>query len=112
MTLVIVALPEFYDPVTVVHEGQLRHVMWEFERTHSAEATLIQKTRGRPGSRLRLDNAGIVRIADEGITWCRGHIGEETDDGRALLAAATMTEKPHSVRASDFPQHRHRHRTM
>lgn len=32
-----------------------------------------------------------IRLAEEGVTWCRGWRDETTDEGRALLAAQTMT---------------------
>lgn len=38
------------------------------------------------------DDRGEHAYVDEGITWVRGHVGEDSPEGRALLAAAVLGE--------------------
>lgn len=77
-------LPRLDDPVTVIWPGGLLvHGRWG-ERTSHGRYWVI-----------RHGLSGKVQFAEvwpqeEGITWIPGHVSEDSDVGRALLAADAM----------------------
>lgn len=88
------------DPVTVLDEtGKLLvQALWNGEGAHVY--------RYCAGGRVNMPNTA-PRFADEGVTWCRGHVTDKDDAGKALLVAGALAPDKHSitvrVRGVPFP---------
>lgn len=74
--------PAVDDPVTVLDDtGKLlMHARWGGERAHAY----------RYGVAGWVSTSVVPRPADEGVTWCRGHVSVKDDAGRALLMSAAL----------------------
>lgn len=76
------------DPVTVLDEtGKLL-----VQARYMGDGAHVYRY-GTAG-RVHMPNT-VVRMADEGATWCRGHVTDKDAAGKALLVAAALApEKP------------------
>jgi len=81
-------LPNFDDKITYADGDLLVHVRWQ---------TVV--------------HGPTLWVADEGIKWCRGHVDEHSEDGKALLAAALMEQKPKTSFQEEFRDHNRHYKT-
>lgn len=76
------------DPVTVLDEtGKLLvHARWNGDGAHVYRYDVAGK--------VNMPNISL-RLADEGVTWCRGHVKLDAPEAKALMVAAALApEKP------------------
>lgn len=85
--------PAIHDHVTVLDAtGRLLvHARWGGHRDeYKSFVDAYHVYRTGIGGRVRMPDD--VRLADEGITWCRGHMSEKDDEGKAMLAGAALKD--------------------
>lgn len=87
------SVPAIDDLVTVLDgTGKLLvHARWGSNRdrdNHEPFISYLVYRRGMAGSVL----VGAFRLADENVTWCRGHVSEKDDAGKALLVGAALKD--------------------
>ena len=71
------------DPVTVLDEtGKLL-----VQARYMGDGAHVYRY-GAAG-RVSMPNT-VVRVAEEGVTWCRGHVSDKDDEGKALLSAEAL----------------------
>lgn len=74
---------------------------WEHEeggplsRTEVAQVTPLAGpfVNMRPGFMANDDDRNVHYLVDEGITWVRGHVADDSPEGKALLAAHALAPK-------------------
>jgi len=84
------APPKLGDLVTVAlrwqHRGPDR-----LSRTEVAHATpFISGLNGLTGFMANDDDRNVHYFTDEGITWVRGHVADDSPEGKALIAANAL----------------------
>lgn len=75
------------DPITLVDGDLLVHV--RVHGTHNTVDHRVFMTTTRRGLAGEVDGPRLV-VADEHVTWCRGHVTPNDEAGAALLAASMM----------------------
>lgn len=82
------------DPVTVLDEtGKLLvQARWNGDGAHVY--------RYGTAGRVNMPNTAL-RLADEGVTWVRGHVTGEDNPGKALLVAAALAPEKPRLSATD-----------
>jgi len=53
---------------------------------------MIHAPGGSPAFQANDDDRGAHDAEDEGVTWVRGHVSDDSPEGLALLAAAKLTD--------------------
>lgn len=85
--------PALNDPVTVLDEtGKLLvQARWNGDGAHVYRYGMAGK--------VNMPNV-TLRLADEGVTWCRGHVTAKDAEGKALLVSAALAPE-HRLSATD-----------
>jgi hypothetical protein len=93
------------DPVTVALRWRHRSAE-QLSRTEVAHATPFfndLRDRTSDGFMANDDDRNVHYFVDEGITWVRGHVADDSPEGIALIAAHALAPKSDSFANTGAP---------